>query len=357
VARFGGDEFAVLQIGSRDDAIVLASRLLDAVSASFEIEGHRINIGMSIGIARAPDNGMDGDQLLMNADIALYRAKAEGRNGFRFFEPEMDIEARTRRHLEVSLRESVSRVERSAGNDFILHYHDIINVATGAVCGREALVRWYHPERGMVAPNKFIRAAEELGLIIPLGKWIVGRACADAATWPETLKLAVNLSPAQFRDDSLVESIMVALQASGLAPDRLELEITESVLLKNNPHDISILHQLKDLGISIVLDDFGTGYSSLSYLRLFPFDKLKIDKSFVDELTRRADCAAIICAIAGLGRSLSITTTAEGVETQEQFGLLRAAGCTQVQGFLFGRPRPAADIGRSDRAQQPLQAS
>jgi len=341
VARLGGDEFAILQTvhtDQKESAVVLANRLLRTICAPYEIEGHQIVIGISIGIASAPDHGDDADQLLKNADLALYRAKSEGRNGYRFFEIEMDAEARLRRALEVDLRNAVSRQE------FELHYQNVIDVTTLQTCGVEALVRWHHPQHGLIAPDRFIPLAEEIGMIIPLGEWIVRRACMDAVSWPAHVKLAVNLSPVQFRNGNLVDVVVNALFESGLPPERLELEITETVLLQKNAENLAVLHQLKNLGACIVLDDFGTGYSSLSYLRMFPFDKIKVDQSFVAELSNRADCAAIVCAITSLGRSLNIQTTAEGVETREQFDLLCAAGCTQAQGYLFGRPRAAADL-------------
>jgi EAL domain-containing protein (putative c-di-GMP-specific phosphodiesterase class I) len=243
-----------------------------------------------------------------------------------------------RRALECDLRNALAR------DEFVVHYQTLIDINSRRVCGAEALVRWNHPERGLVPPDRFIPLAEETGLIVPLGEWVLRQACADAAHWPDTVKLAVNLSPAQFRNSPLVEIVVGALADSGLEPSRLELEITESVLLQKHADNLTVLHRLQDLGVGIVLDDFGTGYSSLTYLRMFPFDKIKIDRSFVAELSERSDCAAIVCAITGLGRSLDIATTAEGVETRQQFELLRAAGCTQAQGYLFSRPRPAAEL-------------
>ena len=347
VARLGGDEFAILQTvenNQREEAVALAERLLKTIGAPYEIEDHQIVIGISIGIAVAPDDGTDATQLLKNADLALYRAKFEGRNDFRFFETKMDAEARMRRALEIDLRNAVARGE------FELHYQSIVNIDTLSVSGAEALVRWRHPERGLVSPDKFIPLAEEIGLIIPLGEWILHRACTDAATWPDHIKLAVNLSPAQFRSGNLVAMVKGALASSNFPVHRLELEITESVLLQKNAGTLEILHNLKKLGVDIVLDDFGTGYSSLSYLRMFPFDKIKIDRSFVAEMPNRADCAAIVSAVTSLGRSLNIKTTAEGVETAEQFTLLQAAGCTQAQGYLFARPRPLAELDFSHLA-------
>ncbi|HVY57222.1 MAG TPA: EAL domain-containing protein [Xanthobacteraceae bacterium] len=341
VARLGGDEFAILQPAEenqREAAITLASRLLDAIGTPFEIAGHQVVVGTSIGIALAPHDGNAADQLLKNADLALYRVKAEGRNGFRLFELAMESEALLRHALGVDLRNAISR------GDFELHYQPVFDAGTREARGAEALVRWRHPERGLISPDRFIPLAEETGLIVPLGEWVLRRACQDASTWPFAVRIAVNLSPTQFQRGNLVETVTRALVDSSLCPERLELEITESVLLQKNADNLAMLHELKSLGVSIVLDDFGTGYSSLSYLRMFPFDKIKIDRSFVAELSSRADCAAIICAITGLGKSLNITTTAEGVETQEQFELLRAAGVDELQGYLLGRPCPNAQL-------------
>jgi diguanylate cyclase (GGDEF)-like protein len=341
VARLGGDEFAVLQADDGDqcdNAVVLANKLQSALCAPYSIAGHQIVIGISIGIARAPADGASQIELLKNVDLALYHAKSQGRHGYRFYEPQMDRQARLERELEVDLGEAL------AAHQLVLHYQCIIDVPSRRICGVETLVRWDHPKHGLLGPDRFIPLAEEVGLIIPIGEWIMRQACAEAARWPDHVKLAVNLSPVQFTSGNLLNSITSALADSGLPPERLELEVTESVLLRNNAENLALLHQLKAFGVSIVLDDFGTGYSSLSYLRMFPFDKIKIDKSFVAEFANRADCAAIVCAVTGLGRSLNVDTTAEGVETAEQFELLRAAGCTQVQGFFFNRPVPACDL-------------
>ena len=341
VSRLGGDEFAILQqvdTNHRQEAVNLAERLIRLIGKPYEIEGHEIVIGISVGIAIAPVDGTDATQLLKNADLALYRAKSEGRNDYRFFEDKMDTEARQRRALEMDLRNAIAQEE------FEVHYQSIINVASLRTCCVEALVRWRHPERGMIPPDKFIPLAEEIGLIGTLGEWILRKACTDAAAWPDHVKLAVNLSAAQFRSDNLVGMVERALAASKLPVGRLELEITESVLLQKSAGTLDTLHRLKALGLNIVLDDFGTGYSSLSYLRMFPFDKIKIDKSFVQEMPNRADCAAIVTAVTSLGRSLQIDTTAEGVETAEQFTLLQAAGCTQAQGYLFSKPKPVGEL-------------
>jgi len=341
VGRLGGDEFAILQAvdcDQREEALRLANRLMEDITAPYEIEGHRVIIGISVGVALAPEHGMEADQLLKHVDLALYRAKSDGRNSYRFFEQSMDAEVRLRRALELDLRRAVSQ------NEFELHYQILVDMAARKACGVEALVRWRHPQHGLIPPDRFIPLAEETGMIQPLGEWIVRQACADAGRWPTHIKLAVNLSPVQFTTGNLVNVITDALLASRLAPDRLELEITESVLLQGNAGNLATLHQLKSLGLSVVLDDFGTGYSSLSYLQLFPFDKIKIDKSFVAKLSSRHDCAAIVCAITGLARTLSIDTIAEGVESPEQLALLCAAGCTQAQGFLFGHPRPTDEL-------------
>jgi diguanylate cyclase (GGDEF)-like protein len=339
-ARFGGDEFAILQAeegDQRENAIVLAKRLQATLCEPYQIEGHQIVIGISIGIALAPSHGTSQIELLKNADLALYRAKS-GRLGYQFYEPEMDSDARLRRELEIDLREAVAKKE------FVLHYQTIVEVTSQRVCGVEALVRWNHPRRGLLGPDRFIPIAEEIGLIIPIGEWILRQACQDALAWPDEVRLAVNLSPVQFRSGNLLTCVTDALVEAGLCPARLELEVTESVLLENNADSLAVLHQLKASGVHIVLDDFGTGYSSLSYLRMFPFDQIKIDRSFVAEFSDRADCAAIVCAVTGLGRTLQLDTTAEGVETAEQFELLRAAGCTHAQGFLFSRPVPASAL-------------
>jgi diguanylate cyclase (GGDEF)-like protein len=341
VGRLGGDEFAIIQRGQGDQkqcATALAHTLLEKITAPYDIDGNRIVIGISIGIALAPRDGEDASQLLKNADLALYRAKSDGRNGFRFFESEMDNEARLHRALEVDLRNALTQGE------FEMYYQQVVDIASLRACGAEALVRWNHPRRGLIRPDDFIPMAEEIGLVIPLGEWILRKACSEAANWPKHLKLAVNLSPVQFRCGKLVEIVSAALASTGLPAERLELEITESVLLQKDAENIAVLHELTKLGVSIVLDDFGTGYSSLSYLRMFPFHKIKIDKSFVAELPHRPDCGAIVCAMTTLGQSLDIVTTAEGVETWEQLKLLRAAGCTQAQGYLFSRPRPARDL-------------
>src|SRR3984885_1027926 len=341
VARLGGDEFAIVQAGTdlqASESSSLAERLVETLGAPYAIQGHQLNIGVSIGIAFAPNDGEDPDQLLKNADMALYRAKEDGRGTYRFFEPGMDARAQARRLLEIDLRAALTR------DEFEVHYQPIHDLNTDQITAFEALIRWNHPLRGMISPMDFIPLAEETGLITQLGDWILRKACMDAAAWSREVRVAVNLSPVQFRNSNLVQSVISALAASGLAPERLELEITESVLLQDSEATLAALHKLRSFGGKLSLEDFGTGYSSLSYLRSFPFDKIKIDRSFVHELATRDDSMAIVRAVTGLGKSLGISIVAEGVETNEQLGLLRTEGCTEVQGFLFSRPRPAQDV-------------
>ncbi|MCK1652601.1 EAL domain-containing protein [Bradyrhizobium sp. 149] len=340
VARLGGDEFAVVQIGRSEETAArsLAGRLVEVISAPYEIDDHQIVIGVSIGISLSPQDGSNPDELLKNADLALYRAKADGRGTYRFFETGMDARAQARRLLEMDLRAALQR------DEFEPYYQPIRDVASGRVVAFEALLRWNHPQRGLIAPLNFIPLAEETGLIIQLGEFVLRSACTDAATWPDDVDVAVNLSPVQFKNPTLIASVTEALAASGLDARRLELEITESVLLQNTEATLTTLHELRAMGVRISLDDFGTGYSSLSYLRSFPFDKIKIDRSFVSELATREDSMAIIRAVTGLGRSLGIVTTAEGVENDAQLELLRREGCTQAQGYLFSKPRPASDV-------------
>ncbi|MEH2486904.1 bifunctional diguanylate cyclase/phosphodiesterase [Bradyrhizobium sp. AZCC 2230] len=340
VARLGGDEFAVVQIGRSEEAAAraLAGRLVEVISAPYEIDDHQIVIGVSIGISLSPQDGSNPDELLKNADLALYRAKADGRGTYRFFETGMDARAQARRLLEMDMRAALQR------DEFQPYYQPIRDVASDRVVAFEALLRWNHPLRGLISPLNFIPLAEETGLIIQLGELVLQSACADAATWPDDIGVAVNLSPVQFKNPNLIASVTEALEKSGLAARRLELEITESVLLQNSEATLTTLHDLRAMGVRISLDDFGTGYSSLSYLRSFPFDKIKIDRSFVSELATREDSVAIIRAVTGLGRSLGIVTTAEGVENDAQLELLRREGCTQAQGYLFSMPRPASEV-------------
>ena len=340
VARLGGDEFAVVVVPNEDspNPRLLATRLIDVISAPYDLDGHQVVVGASIGIAIAPADGEQPDVIMRNADLALYRAKADGGGLYRFFEAEMDARMQARRLLELDLRKAI------VNGEFELYYQPIINLKTGRITSCEALIRWHHPARGMVSPGEFIPLAEETGLIIPLGEWVLRRACAEAMRWPSNVMVAVNLSPAQFKSRNLVEVVTGALADSGLPADRLELEITELVLLQESDGAFTVLHQLRKLGIKFAMDDFGTGYSSLGYLRSFPFDKIKIDQSFIRDLHTKEDSVAIVRAVVGLSSSLGITTIAEGVETKEQLARLTTEGCHEAQGFLFSRPRPAAEI-------------
>ncbi|RYY18025.1 MAG: EAL domain-containing protein [Alphaproteobacteria bacterium] len=351
VARIGGDEFVILQAGVRDaaDTQALARRLVDLIGRTYMIDGHLLTIGASVGVAFAPADGESADKLLKNADLALYRAKLDGRGTYRFFEPEMDARMQARRRLELDLRQALARRE------FQLHYQPQLQLDGDKLIGCEALIRWRHPERGMVPPLDFIPLAEEIGLIVPIGEWVIRQACREAVTWPAQMSVAVNVSPAQFKSDRLVETIISALASSGLSAKRLEVEITEGVLLQESEKTLQTLHRLRELGVRISMDDFGTGYSSLSYLRSFPFDKIKIDRSFVKDLSDSPDGHAIIRAIAGLGKSLGMTTVAEGVETMEQMQRIRDEGCTDVQGYLVSKPIPADDL-QSFFASYPSQA-
>ena len=340
VARLGGDEFAIMQVGASQptDATSLASRLIEVISAPYQLGDHQVVVELSIGIALAPDDGQDPEQLLRNADLALYRAKSDGRGLYRFFEPGMDARMQARRRLEIDLRKAI------ANGEFELFYQPLVSMQTERITGFEALIRWNHPERGLIPPLDFITVAEETGLIVPIGEWVLRQACAEAVAWPREMKIAVNLSPVQFKNKNLLTSVISALAASGLSPTRLELEITESVLLQDADATLAVLHELRGLGVRISMDDFGTGYSSLSYLRKFPFDKIKIDQSFIFDMSDDGDSLAIVRAVIAMGSSLGITTTAEGVETPEQFKQLKLEGCTEVQGYLFSPPRPAADV-------------
>jgi diguanylate cyclase (GGDEF)-like protein len=339
LARLGGDEFAVVQtmLQQPEEVTVLASRIIEVLSEPYEVDGQEIIVGASIGVAIAPGDGDDADQLLKNADMALYRAKADGRGMFHFFEAEMDARLQARRKLEMEVRKAVTQ------NEFEVYYQPIVDLKDNQVTAFEALVRWNHPERGLVMPDEFISVAEKLGLIGPIGEWVLHQACADAAAWPRDIRVAVNLSPLQFRK-TLVPSVVQSLASAGLCASRLELEITESVVLQNNEATMSMLRQLHEIGVRISMDDFGTGYSSLSYLHSFPFDKIKIDRLFVSDLDANSDCAAIVRAVAGLGKTLGMKTTAEGVETRQQLDWLRSEGCTEVQGYLFSRPQPARNL-------------
>ncbi|MCK1638753.1 EAL domain-containing protein [Bradyrhizobium sp. 157] len=354
IARMGGDEFVIVQATISDpaDATSLAQGVIDALSEPYEIDGQQAVIGVSIGISVGPGDGSNPDKLLRNADLALYRAKSDGRSTFRFFEPAMDLQMQTRRIMEQDLRKALP------AGEFELHYQPVVNLASKEISGFEALIRWNHPTKGMITPAAFIPLAEEIGFIVPMGEWVIRQACATAAQWPDNLHVAVNISAIQFRSPGLMQVIVGALAASGLAPTRLEIEITETVLLHNKEATLAVLHQLRALGIRIAMDDFGTGYSSLTYLQSFPFDKIKIDRSFVKNITENSSSLNIVRAVAALANGMGMTATAEGVETAEQLHSIASEGCTEMQGFLFSKPLPAAEIerqflsGRGERGAQ-----
>lgn len=340
VARLGGDEFAIIQLAvcQPGDAEALASRILAVFGQPLDVGGHRVTVGVSIGVAVAPSDGASYESLVRNADIALYLAKTEGQGIARFFDPEMDARIQMRRLLERDLQGAIAR------DEFELYYQPQVSLTTNKVTGFEALLRWHHPDYGFVSPADFIPLAEETGMIVAIGEWVVRTACFEAEDWPIEISVAVNLSPMQFRRGDIVGTVQTALAASGLRPDRLELEITESVFLGATTETMKVLQEFRAMGISVALDDFGTGYSSLSYLRSFPFNKLKIDQSFVRDLMTCKESMSIVRAVIGLGRSLGIMTIAEGVETHVQLDELREKGCTEVQGYLFSRPRPASEV-------------
>jgi diguanylate cyclase (GGDEF)-like protein len=340
IARLGGDEFAIIMTALRQptDAAALAKRVRDSIAQPYLIDGHQIVVDISIGISIAPIDAIEPDQLLKNADMALYGAKADGRGTFRFFEAEMDARMQARRTLEMDLRKALHHEE------FELYYQPLVNLQTNEISVYEALLRWHHPTRGLISPAEFIPVAEETGLIIPLGEWVFRKACQQTVNWPDHVKVAVNLSPAQLKNRNVVRMVKSALEDSGMAGNRLQLEITESVLMQNTFATLATLHELRKLGIQIAMDDFGTGYSSLSYLRSFPFDKIKIDRSFIDDLSNGAEPLAIVNAVAGLAKCLNMVSTAEGVETQQQLEQLLSVGCTEMQGYLFSRARPACEI-------------
>ncbi|UWU67369.1 EAL domain-containing protein [Bradyrhizobium sp. DASA03005] len=341
LARLGGDEFAIIQEAGEDQracSTELAARIAKLVSEPFLLPGHRVEIGTSIGIAIAPDHGSDQEQLLKKADLALYRSKSAGRNCFTIYDEAMSAELEARNTLEGDLRDAIARCQLE------VHYQPFVDALSGERRGFEALVRWRHPTRGLIPPDQFIALAEETGLIVPLGEFVLRRACADAAGWPADLTVAVNLSPIQFKEAELFEMICAALADSGLPPQRLEIEITESVLLERGSENHAFMERLKQLGVELALDDFGTGYSSLSYLTAFPFDKIKIDKSFIRNLTQQPRSSAIISSIVTLARGLDMSVTAEGVETREEFDRLKALGVNFAQGYLFGRPHPIERI-------------
>ncbi|HVX77307.1 MAG TPA: EAL domain-containing protein [Bradyrhizobium sp.] len=340
VARLGGDEFAVVQTAVRNEADVvdLAIRIFAAIRTPYHCLGHQVSTDASIGIALAPQHGADLHQILKNADLAMYAAKSAGRRTYRFFEPDMDAQVKSRRLMELDLRQAIS------GGALEVYYQPCLDLQSGEITGCEALLRWRHPQRGMISPAEFIPIAEETGLINQIGEWVLTTACAEAATWPDHIRLAVNVSPVQFKSGTLALKIVAALTASGLEPGRLELEITEAVLIRDDETALAILHQLRDIGVRIALDDFGTGYSSLSYLQRFPFDKIKIDRCFINDIGEAQGSSCIVQAVVNIAAAREMTTTAEGVETRQQRDLLCKLGCSEMQGYLFSPPKPAAEI-------------
>jgi diguanylate cyclase (GGDEF)-like protein/PAS domain S-box-containing protein len=336
VARLGGDEFAVVKVDLTDEsqAVALVDNIHRAIRAPAKCLGHEVSADASIGIAIAPDHGSSLEELLKNADLAMYAVKASGRRTYRFFVPDMDARMKTRRALESDLRQALVQ------DGFEVHYQPIVDLTSSAVTGCEALLRWRHPTRGMVSPADFIPVAEETGLIIELGEWVLRQACADAVKWPDKIKLAVNVSPLQFKSGTLALKVAAVLAETGLSPNRLELEITEAVLIRDDEEALSVLHQLRQLGVRIALDDFGTGYSSLSYLRRFPFDKVKIDRSFVQDVAEAEGSSPIVEAVVHMAAAGLMTTTAEGVETEAQRDVLRKLGCNEMQGYLFSAAVP-----------------
>ena len=352
VARLGGDEFAIVQSETEQPfgATALATRLITEIAKPFELDGHQVMIDASVGISIAPSDGSDPDKLLKSADMALYRAKNDGRDSYRFFEPDMDARMQLRRQLELDLRRALTLGE------FEVYYQPLVTLKTGKIAGFEALLRWHHPERGMIPPMEFIPVAEEIGLIGQIGAWVLKQACLEAAKWPADIHVAVNLSPAQFKHRAVVLDVAAALGASGLPAHRLEVEITETVLLQDTEATVGILDELHNLGVHISMDDFGTGYSSLAYLQKFPFDKIKIDRMFVKNLSERPQSIAIIRAVTAMSVSLGMKTTAEGVETEEELQTLTEEGCTEVQGYLFSKPVPAAQAALLLQSRKALKA-
>ena len=340
IARLGGDEFAIImtQMLKPGDAAALSRRIRKSIIKPYQVDGHQIITDISIGISIAPIDGVEPDQLLKNADMALYGAKGDGRGMYRFFEAEMDKRMKERRGLEMDLRQALNNGE------FELYYQPLVNLQTNEISAFEALLRWNHPSRGLISPADFVPIAEETGLIVSIGEWVLRKACKETANWPQNVKVAVNLSPAQLKSKNLMAIVMSALDDSGLQAARLQLEITETMLMQNTFATLGMLHQLRKLGVQIAMDDFGTGYSSLSYLRSFPFDKIKIDRSFIADLSNGAEPRAIVHAVAGLAKCLNMISTAEGVETQQQLDTLQAVGCTEMQGYLFSRARPAGEV-------------
>ena len=341
VARLGGDEFAIVQTAVRceTDVTDLVNRIHEAIRTPYECQGHQVTTDASIGIAMAPRDGSDLDEILKNADLAMYAAKSAGRRTWRFFKPEMDAQVQARRVLEMDLRQALTE-----GCGLEVYYQPCVDLQDNRITGCEALVRWRHPARGMISPADFVPIAEETGLINRLGEWVLTTACQEAATWPAPLRLAVNVSPVQFKSGTLALKVIAALAASGLPASRLELEITEAVLIRDDDDALAILHQLRAIGVRIALDDFGTGYSSLSYLQRFPFDKIKIDRCFITDIAEPAGSAGIVQAVVNIATERQMATTAEGVETAQQRDLLRKLGCSEMQGYLFSAPKPAAEI-------------
>ena len=341
-ARLGGDEFAIIQTAVKrpSDTTQLVERIYQAIREPYDCAGHLVTTDASIGIALAPDDGADLDQLLKNADLAMYGAKADGRRTYRFFEVGMDERVKTRRILELELRQAIM------DGGFEVFYQPLLNLQDNKISGCEALLRWRHPRRGMISPSEFIPIAEETGLINALGDWVLSTACIEAASWPDHIRIAVNVSPIQFKSQTLALNVATALAVSGLSACRLELEITEAVLIRDDEAALALLHQLRELGVRIALDDFGTGYSSLSYLQRFPFDKIKIDRCFVKDIVGPAGSSSIVQAVVNIAAARNMTTTAEGVETERQMEWLRDLGCTEMQGFLFSPAISAAEIRR-----------
>ncbi|MGI9426962.1 MAG: putative bifunctional diguanylate cyclase/phosphodiesterase, partial [Hyphomicrobiaceae bacterium] len=340
LARMGGDEFVVLQtaVDSSAAAAALAGRMIDEISAPYELFGHQVTIGVSIGLSVSYEQTVDADELIKQADLALYKAKQDGRGVFRFFEEEMNARLQERRRMERDLRTALS------DDQFELYYQPVVNIERDEIAGVEALIRWHHPERGVVSPGEFIPIVEEIGLAGPVGEWVIKQACQDAANWSDDIKIAINVSAAQFRNPGLLDIVKDALSSSGLKSSRLELEITETVLLDDSETTLGILNELRELGVRVAMDDFGTGYASLSYLQKFPFDRIKIDRSFIDEITKDGSAIEIVRTVIALSKGLGMATTAEGVETSDQLTAIVSEGCSDVQGFLVSRPRPRPEI-------------
>jgi diguanylate cyclase (GGDEF)-like protein len=346
LARLGGDEFAIIQEGGasqHEGAIALALRIINAIGQPFDLSGFEAHIGTSIGIAMAPEHGIEPETLLKAADLALYTVKAEGRNDYRLYDPSMLESANTQQSAENELRDAIAQEQ------FELHYQPMVDIATQAICGVEALVRWRHPARGLLMPDQFLPLAETSGLIVPIGQWILQRACKDAAAWPAHVKLALNISAAQFRKGNLFDLILCALVENGLSPERLELEVAEAAVLDNPDAHLAMVRQLRNLGIAIVLDDFGTGHASATHLTSFPFDKIKIDRAFTRDVLTRRDYAAVVSSVLALAQGLGTLTAAEGIETEAQYEYMRQARVDIAQGYLFGSPMPASELDFSRR--------